>query len=60
MAIYATVTEEQAPYGHPIDPAYRLQPNELLKAFSGLRVRVYRELVVQDPKTVASLIGEKV
>lgn len=60
MVIYETVTEEQAQYSYPTDPAYLLQPNELLKAFRDLRIRVYRDLVVNGPKAVASLIGEKV
>jgi tellurite methyltransferase len=60
MVIYETVTEEQAPYGHPTNPAYLLQPNELVKAFSDLRIRLYRDGVVEGPKAVASLIGEKI
>lgn len=60
MVIYETFTSEQARYGHPTNPAYLLQPNELLEAFRKLRVRVYRELIVAGPKAIASLIGEKV
>jgi tellurite methyltransferase len=60
MVIYETFTSEQAQYGHPTNPAYLLRPNELLEAFRKLRLRVYRELIVEGPKAIASLIGEKV
>ncbi|HXH10425.1 MAG TPA: methyltransferase domain-containing protein [Alphaproteobacteria bacterium] len=60
MVVYETYTQEQAQLGHPTNPAYLLQPNELLWAFKALRVRVYREVVISGPKAVASLIGEKV
>jgi 2-polyprenyl-3-methyl-5-hydroxy-6-metoxy-1,4-benzoquinol methylase len=60
MVIYETFTAEQARYGHPTNPAYLLQPNELLEAFRALRIRVYRDLIVEGPKAVASLVGEKV
>jgi hypothetical protein len=57
--MYETYTSEQAQYGHPTNPAYLLQPNELLEAFKDFRIRVYRDLVLDGPKAVASLIGEK-
>ena len=60
MVIYEAFTSEQARYGHPTNPAYLLQPNELLQAFRAFRIRVYRDLIVPGPKAVASLIGEKV
>ena len=59
MVIYETFTSEQAQFGHPTNPAYLLQPNELLEAFRTLRIRIYRELIMPGPKAVASLIGEK-
>ncbi len=59
MVIYETSTKEQARYGHPTNPAYLLEPNELLKAFKPLRIRLYRDLIVAGPKAVASVIGEK-
>lgn len=59
MVIYETYTTEQARYGHPTNPAYLLEPNELLKAFKPLRIRLYRDLIVAGPKAVASVIGEK-
>jgi 2-polyprenyl-3-methyl-5-hydroxy-6-metoxy-1,4-benzoquinol methylase len=60
IVIYETFTGEQARYGHPTNPDYLLRPNELLEAFRALRIRVYRDLIVQGPKAVASLVGEKV
>jgi tellurite methyltransferase len=59
MVIYETFTGEQARYGHPTTPDYLLRPNELLEAFRALRIRVYRDLTIQGPKAVASLVGEK-
>jgi tellurite methyltransferase len=60
MVIYETYTAEQAQCGRPTNPDYLLQPNELLEAFQRLRIRVYRDLVVEGPKAVSSLIGEKI
>jgi tellurite methyltransferase len=60
MVIYETFTGEQAQHGHPTDPEYLLHPNELLNTFRTLRIRVYRDVVVEGPKAVASLIGEKI
>lgn len=43
LLLYEThlVTDQEV--AGPKDPAYRLQPNELLRAFSGLRIIYYRE-----------------
>jgi tellurite methyltransferase len=60
MVIYETFTGEQAQYGHPTNPEYLLRSNELLEAFRALRIRVYRDLIVEGPKAIASLVGEKV
>jgi tellurite methyltransferase len=60
MVIYETFTVDQAQYGHPTNPTYLLQPNELLEAFRPLRIRVFRDVIAEGPKAVASLIGEKV
>jgi tellurite methyltransferase len=59
MVIYETYAVDQTRYGHPTSPGHLLRPNELLEAFRALRIRVYRVLVVEGPKAVASLIGEK-
>jgi len=59
VLMYETYTREQAQYGHPTNPAYLLEPNELLEAFRAFRIRLYRDLVLEGPTAVASLIGEK-
>jgi tellurite methyltransferase len=59
MVIYETYTVDQARYGPPTNPGHLLRPNEFLEAFGALRIRIYRDLVVEGPKAVASLIGEK-
>jgi tellurite methyltransferase len=49
--------------GKPMNPAFVLGHNELLVAFSGLRVRHYREGVVDrggSPRGVASLVAQRV
>ena len=60
MVIYETFSREQAQHGHPTNPAYLLQPNELLQTFQALRIRVYRDVVVEGPQAVVSLIAEKI
>lgn len=63
--VFETYTREQTRYGHPLDPAHLLQPNELLNLFQDLRVLVYRELVLDSEKhpdqlkAVASLIAQR-
>jgi tellurite methyltransferase len=59
VLLYETYTSEQAQYGPPRNPAYLLQGNELLEAFRELRIRFYRDLVLEGPRAVASLIAEK-
>jgi len=48
----------------PSNPAYRLRPNELLRAAEALRIVLYREGLVVDPDgrpaELAQLIGERV
>ncbi|HEX7287247.1 MAG TPA: class I SAM-dependent methyltransferase [Candidatus Angelobacter sp.] len=51
-----TVDRMQAP-GGPDDPRYLLQPNELLRAFSALRVLHYHETT--EGKAAAELVGRK-
>jgi len=60
MLIYETFTAGQLaqPGNHLRNPAYLLQPGELLAMFSGLRVRSYREVILQD-RAVASFVAEK-
>jgi hypothetical protein len=56
--IYRTYTIDRMKVpGGPSDPRYLLQPNELLHAFSGLRVLHYREML--QGKAAAELVGRK-
>jgi 2-polyprenyl-3-methyl-5-hydroxy-6-metoxy-1,4-benzoquinol methylase len=56
--IYKTYTNEQQRFnGGPSHPMFLLQPNELLHAFSSLRVLHYHETVQQ--KGVAELVAQK-
>jgi tellurite methyltransferase len=56
--IYKTYTNEQQRFnGGPSHPVFLLQPNELLHAFSSLRVLHYHETVQQ--KGVAELVARK-
>lgn len=56
-------TEQPSHERSPRDPSFRLAPNELLRAFPGLRVLLYREDVVPRGvpagKHVASLLAMK-
>jgi tellurite methyltransferase len=48
--------------GRRVNPEYVLAPNELLRAFPGLRVRAYRDGVAQHPggpRGVASLLAQR-
>jgi tellurite methyltransferase len=48
--------------GRSFNPAYVLDPNELLHAFAGLHVRHYREGVAErrgEPRGVASIVAER-
>lgn len=56
--IYRTYTIDRMKVpGGPDDPRYLLQPNELLRAFSALRVLHYRETT--EGKAAAELVGRK-
>jgi tellurite methyltransferase len=56
--IYRTYTTEQKNFaGGPSHPMFLLEPNELLRAFSSLRVLRYHETIQQ--KGVAELVARK-
>jgi len=56
--IYKTYSTEQRKFsGGPTHPLHLLEPNELLRAFSSLRVLHYHETV--SGKGVAELVGQK-
>ena len=43
ILVYETFTVEQASIGHPCNPRYLLEPDELAHAFPQLETRLYRE-----------------
>lgn len=58
ILLYKTYTKEQSKYGKgPSDPAYLLDANELLRAFSSMRVLDYCETV--QARGVAELVAQK-
>ncbi len=58
LLIYKTYTTEQKNFaGGPSHPMFLLEPNELLHAFSSLRVLHYHETISQ--KSVAELVARK-
>lgn len=58
LLIYKTYTTEQKNFaGGPSHPMFLLQPNELLRAFSSLRVLHYHETVQE--RGVAELVARK-
>ena len=59
MVVYETFTIEQMQYWQPRNPAYLLQPNELLHFFQDFRILIYRELDYTGQKAIASLIAQK-
>jgi SAM-dependent methyltransferase len=62
MIIMETYTRDNLKYGlsGPKNPDYLLDSNELLRLFSDLKVILYREMVVDGRKAVASIIAQRV
>lgn len=63
LLLFETFVVEQLATGHPRDPAFVLQPNELLHLVGSLRVRAFREGPIdRDGRTVhlASVAAEAV
>jgi 2-polyprenyl-3-methyl-5-hydroxy-6-metoxy-1,4-benzoquinol methylase len=58
--IFETYTLEQQAIGHPKNPDFLLEPNELLHLFSDLHIFFYREGIFDEggKKAIASLAGE--
>jgi len=50
LLIYETFMAGNERYGRPSNPAYLLQPGELLKAFSGLSAVAFEQGLVERPK----------
>ena len=60
VVLYETYLIDQKRFGHPRNPDFLLEHNELLNMFRELRVLRYREGLIEDRKALASLIAEKV
>lgn len=62
VIIMETYTKDNLKYGFngPKNPEYLLDTNELLRLFSDLRVILYREMVIEGRKAVASIIAQRV
>ena len=62
MIIMETYTKDNLKHGFsgPQNPDYLLDTNELLHLFSGLKVILYREMVVEGRKAIASIIAQRV
>jgi tellurite methyltransferase len=60
MLVYETYIVDQQQFGHPRNPDFLLQHNELLNIFRDFRCLRYREGIIEDRKAIASLIAEKV
>jgi hypothetical protein len=50
VLIYETFARGNERYGRPSNPQFLLEPGELLRAFGGLRVVAYEDLLVTSPK----------
>jgi tellurite methyltransferase len=63
VLLYETFTRDHVDVlGSSFNPAYLLDPNELLHAFAGLHVRHYREGIVErgdHRSAVASLVAQR-
>jgi len=62
MIIMETYTRDNLKHGFsgPKNPDHLLDTNELLHLFSDLKVVLYREMVVEGRKAVASIIAQRV
>lgn len=60
MVVYETFIVDQAQFGKPTNPNYLLKHNELLDMFRDFRCLRYREGVIENRKTIASIVAEKV
>ena len=58
MLVYETFIIDQRQFGHPKNPDYLLEHNELLEMFHDLRCLRYREGIFGN-KAVASIIAQK-
>ena len=59
MVVYQTFIVDQAQLGHPKNPDFLLQHNELLDMFRDFRCLRYREGIIEG-KAVAGIVAQKV
>jgi 2-polyprenyl-3-methyl-5-hydroxy-6-metoxy-1,4-benzoquinol methylase len=59
MLVYETFIVDQARFGHPRNPDYLLEYNELLDMFRDLRCLRYREGIIEERKAIASIVAQK-
>jgi 2-polyprenyl-3-methyl-5-hydroxy-6-metoxy-1,4-benzoquinol methylase len=59
MVVYETFIIDQAQFGHPRNPDFLLQHNELLNMFRDYRCLRYREGIIEEYKAVASIVAQK-
>jgi 2-polyprenyl-3-methyl-5-hydroxy-6-metoxy-1,4-benzoquinol methylase len=59
MVVYETFIVDQAQLGHPKNPDFLLQHNELLNMFRDFRCLRYREGLIEG-KAVAGIVAQKV
>ncbi len=50
VLLYETFGKQQALYGKPSNPAFLLEPLELIKLCEGLHVLAYEDLVLESPR----------
>jgi tellurite methyltransferase len=60
MVVYETFTVDQIQFGHPRNPDYLLEHNELLRMFGEFRCLRYHEGTIEDMKAVAGIVAQKV
>jgi len=58
--VYETFTVDQIQFGHPRNPDYLLEHNELLKMFREFRCLRYHESIIDNIKAVAGIVAQKV
>ncbi len=60
MIVYETYLVDQPKFGKPRNPDYLLKHNELLDIFRDFRCLRYREGIIENRKSVAGIVAEKI
>ncbi len=60
MIVYETYLVDQPKFGKPRNPDYLLKYNELLDIFRDFRCLRYREGIIENRKSVAGIVAEKI